>query len=162
MKKLLNFSLLFVVFFVLPTTNHQLMTIYGQTPEEQAIYNLNQGLLPKEVIKEKPSEDQNILQKILSALSNLVSPLLFIFQPQNPPKVYSQSESIQQAEVPIELKPQDENPVDRLKEFLGGSLGFYGVSLPDISGINKEGIQESERLYEKANFPEGIRPVTGQ
>lgn len=123
--------------------------------EEQAVYNLNQGLLPAEAIK-KESEDQNFFQRIIYELNQLFSRLF------NQPKFFAQSESIHQANLPKELKPEEEaSPGGQIKSFLGGSTGFYGVSLPKFEGT-EETIKASEDLYQKAHFPEGINPITGQ
>ena len=129
-------------------------------PEEKAVYNLDARLLPGEVIKDVPTENESWLDKILNALRNLINPLLFKCQPQDKGKVYTQSETIQQSEVPPELKPADQNPLVRFKQFLGDKSGFYPISLPEIPGFNKDSIQKSEEFYENAHFPEGIRPIT--
>jgi len=126
--------------------------------EEQAIYNLNKTLLPESALQDKP-EEQNIFQKIISFIWQ--GPLFFLRAPGNRLKMFAQSESIQSAEVPGELKPQEATaPAQQVQGFLGGSGGFYGVILPIESQSNS--IQDSERNFERANFPEGINPITGQ
>lgn len=136
-------------------------TAFAQTTEEQAVYNLNQGLLPQEAIGQEQGAG-NIFEEFARRIANfLVSHLLFLRQPADPDKVFVESKSIQQAEIPPELKPRrDESPIEQLRKFLGGSFGVYPVSLPDIPGVNKESIQESEKLYENSYFPENVKPIT--
>lgn len=124
-------------------------TITKSNPEEQAVYNLNKGLLPKDIIKEQP-EDQSLWDMITRSLSKLFS---------LPLKFFAQSETIHQATTPLELKPTESSPAGQIQGFLGGSAGFYGVVLP--TEVQSNSIKESEENFEKANFPEGIKPVTG-
>lgn len=165
MKKtiiVINIIIFIIVIFFIPTARAQTPTPSSTTSEERSVYNLNQGLLPKEAIGQEPVGG-NIFEALVRGIFNfLVSHLLFLRQPGDPDKVFVESRSIQQAEIPPELKPkQDENPIEQLRKFLGGgSSGVYPVSLPDIPGVNKESIQESEKLFEKSYFPEGINPIT--
>lgn len=129
--------------------------------EEEAIYALNKGLLPAEVIQDKP-EDKNIIQKLL----NFVFRGIFYTDPVNKDKMYAQSESIQQINVPDSLKSKSnsQNPVEWVKEqfssFLASSSGFYGVSLP--KEMQGDGVKKSESNFEKSNYPAGVSPITGQ
>lgn len=154
------------------------------SPHEQAMEHLNQGLLPTEAILTEPSTTSE------SFLTSIIQTFQKLFH--SPLKFFAHSESIHQAYLPKELKPeyqeaknQSQNkqiqgiaitsPLEALKGLLGGSTGFYGVDLPkevqeeDIQpeDIQPEEniiqlIQPSEKAFEKAYFPEGINPVTGQ
>lgn len=162
----------FLSLFLSITSNYQPLTVFAQGPtenitptttqigpEEQAVYSLNQGTLPKEVIPEGPAE-QSLFDKLISIPGKLFG---FFQAPLNRPKVFAQAETLQQANIPEALKPTEESPLmDRLKGFLGGSTGFYSLTLPSFSKTPESPIQVSEKLYEKANFPDGINPITGQ
>lgn len=130
--------------------------------EEQAVYDLNKGLLPDERAQvEKPAE-QSILQTLLNSLANIFNSL-FKVGPADKTKLYSQSENIHQATLPEELKPKTPSLVDRVKGFLGTSTGFYGADLPET--VDKPAgnpIEQYEKFYEQANFPDEVRPITGQ
>lgn len=116
--------------------------------EEQAIYYLNRGELPKEVIETSSTQNQGFLQNILKTLSSLFSNLV------SPAKFFSQSESRFQAIVPSEVKPSE----NQLENLWGGSTGVYGVSLP--KEIQDTNVQKTEQNFEKAYFPEGVNPIT--
>lgn len=117
---------------------------------EQALDSLNLGLLPKEAIKDKP-EDQSLWNQIASALAQLFS---------NPLKAFARAENLQQSSIPLEIETKAGSPPNQLDEFLGGSKGFFGVSLPE--DVQNTSWTEAEKSYEQANFPEGVRPITGQ
>lgn len=124
--------------------------------EETAVYNFNQGLIPKEVIREAPEEKSgDFLSQLLAGITSLFSSFI-----SNSSKLFAQSETINKASVPQEVHPPSNNPLDLIKGFLGGSGGVYGVSLP--KEVQSGDIKGSEAAYEKANFPEGIKPITGQ
>src|SRR3990170_374992 len=140
--------------YLLPSTIYSQEATPTATPsatrlnsEEGAVYNLNQGLLPKEVIVDHPqNQDQNFLNQILQGFLNFFTRII------DPTKFFAQSETIHQASIP--LSPQESTPGGQIKEFLGGSTGIYGVTLP--KEVQSNDIQNSEQSYEKANFPEGI------
>ncbi len=156
MKK--NFILLILISlaFQLYAIRYTLYPVYAQ--EEQAIYTRNQVVMPKEAIKK---EGDDFLKKLLGIFLRGI----FFITPGNTRKMVAQSESTQQSIVPEELKPQseDKNPLtwakNQLTGFLGGSSGFYGVDMP--GDVQSSDIKQSEKMFEQANFPEGINPVTG-
>lgn len=140
--------------------------------DEQAMNNLNQGLLPKEAIRTTPSTSQSLWDSIIGSFKSMFKfPLEFL----------AKSESVHQAYLPEEIRPEykeketqikqkpgevqiqgitTSGPLETLTSLLGGSTGFYGVTLPkEVQGLD---IQGSEGAFEKAYFPEGIRPITGQ
>ncbi len=142
-------------------------TTNGVSREENAVYKVCSATTPKELCKEVKRDD-GIFSQIVNALSGLV---LFFTKPQNEAKLYSQSESVHNGRLPIvsnndgqddseDVKGVTEDIVNNFKGFLGGSSGFYGAYLPKFDSDND--IKESELEYEKAAFPEGIHPVTGQ
>lgn len=128
-------------------------------PEEQGVYKFNINL-PKEAVAQPESpQEQNILQGILSGLTNLIGGLIGLIHPVvvEPPKFYTHSESIHQTEAPPELKPTEQSAEDRLKKLLGG---FYDLRLLHIPGVDYSKVSESEKLYEDAYFYEKINPIT--
>lgn len=156
------------IFVLLHTFPFTLYPVYADEPavssEEQAVYNLNSGLLPDELAKiERPSEP-SLIEKLLGVLRSLIAGL-FKQGPQKPDKLYSQSETIHQVELPEELKPKsqgDQGPVEKLKRSLGTRTGIYGVELPDFVESLGDRVEPYEEAYEKANFPDEVRPITGQ
>ncbi len=118
------------------------------TNEEPALGNLSKSLLPKEVLVET-KDDQSFFEKLKGFFKKIWS---------NPLRVFTRSKAVHQATVPSELAPEGSS--DPISGFLGGSQGFYGVNLPkEVGGDN---LEESEQSFEKANFPEEIKPITGQ
>lgn len=126
--------------------------------EERAVYNMNQGLLPEQLAKEQEPE-LNILQNLFKGIQNLFSGL-FLFNINNKPKMYTQSANLDKSTVPQELLPKTDNFNQNMTDYLSGSTGTYGINLPQ--DIQSSKISDSEKTYEKANFPEGINPITGQ
>ncbi|MDO8570208.1 MAG: hypothetical protein Q7R97_01325 [Candidatus Daviesbacteria bacterium] len=126
--------------------------------EEKAVYTLNQGLLPRQLAEEQEPQ-LNIFQNIFKGIQNLFGGL-FLFNIVNKPKMYTQSADLDKSTVPPELLPKTDNYNQNMTDYLGGSAGVYGVNLP--APIQDSKIPKSEESYEKANFPEGINPVTGQ
>ncbi|MBI4040138.1 hypothetical protein HY389_02180 [Candidatus Daviesbacteria bacterium] len=132
----------------------------NQTPvsnEEMAVYHLGQGLLPTEV--DKAQKDKNLLDQIISLLTNNFLTQIFFHPPQDKGKFYTQSEKINQASVPNEVKPQDNNFLNNLQGFLGKNTGVYGLNFPDFSQPI-EVVKGFEKQYEQANFPDGVNPIT--
>lgn len=137
-------------------------------PEEKAVYNLSQGTLPEGLVKESVPENKNILEQFFNnagkLLSNIFGGLFFGFIVDSQ-KMYTQSDNINQAGVPQKLVPQKGNVGTNIQEYLGGSTGVYSVKLPkEIQQINPAGapIGQAEKAFERANFPEGVNPITGQ
>jgi hypothetical protein len=147
------------LFLFLPMVHAQ-TTPDTNTSEEQAVYNLNTQLPPGVIPSEPKATDNNPLFNLINSIKNWAGNLLFFNQPFHPVKVFQQSGSIHQAELPDELKPNpSSNPTDQLKESLSSQSGVYGVTLPDLG---QKGIGQSEKNYEQANFPSGVNPITGQ
>ena len=157
MKLILNFKFLiliicslYAIYFILyiPPT--------FAASEEQAIYNLNNSIFPDEVkAKQEPTD---ILTGIKNFFGNLFNGI-FKIQPSNPEKTYTQSGNLQQATIPDEyreIKPND--LISNIKQFLGGSTGFYGQELPPE--LQNGNVWQFEKNYEQVNFPEGINPIT--
>lgn len=139
-------------------------------PEEDAVYDLNQGLKPPGTNPEVP-EDTDIFRTIFQRIEVIFSTLFWWTEFHDKQKLSAQSEAIQQSEVPPELKPDGSNPEVNIKVHLGGSAGTYGNSLPDfdptqgdcgVENPQEEIIKFSECMYEQANFPPGVHPITGR
>lgn len=162
-RKLLVVFLIYVLLYPLPFT---LYPVYADEPkissEEQSVYNLNSALLPNELAQVEKPPEQNILQRLLTSLANIFSSL-FKVGPADRTKLYSQSENIHQANLPQELGPKNDSLVEKVKGFLGTSTGFYGVDLPETADKPAGNpVEQYEKLYEQANFPDEVRPITGQ
>ena len=116
-------------------------------PEEQAGYNLRQGILPN---FPKQSDCQlNILQQIIR--------VIFGVEFSCPKQFYEDARTLHQSELPREFTPTG-NDQNKLDGFLEGKAGIYGASLP----FSTDKVKETEQFYEKSHFPAGIRPITGQ
>lgn len=165
-------SVLLFLLLILPFSK-----VLAATSEEQAIYDLNNGSLPKEAVITTTDKQEGF---ITQASNFVIGPILYIvngvsgiaglgslFQkpPSKPVQLISQSGSIHKSDLPAELTPpENAGIVDKVKGFLGNSTGFYPVDLPDFlksTGLGPE-ITKRERAYEQANFPEGVHPITGQ
>lgn len=153
--------------------------------EEIAVYNLNQGLVPKEAIPTKePVKDffGNLIKWFTASLNP------FKGEVKNKERMYNESEARYQTSVPEDLLITEvknatppantsttikglsfPNPLDALKGFLGSSSnpGFYKLSLPELqepTGTTQKAsqpkeVEKYEGLYEQTNFPEGIHPI---
>lgn len=165
-------SLFFALFFVsciLYFLPHPVNA--AQTREEQAISSFKQGNLPAEIQDTLKEEDRGFLSGLFSTWKKLTEPLTNIFNkpPEQPEVMLPQSENLHQSTFPEQLKPEQEKgsliPLDWLGSqftgLLGGSTGLYGADLPKFE-TPIEKVSDYEESYEKANFPEGINPVTGQ
>lgn len=147
-----------------PCTSPTLAPTMG--PEEKAVYNMNQSLLPEQLAKEQgpPATETNIFQQFLGNISNLFG-RLFLGYIVNEPKMYVQSENLDQSTAPQIIIPQTGNVGQNIQGYLGKNTGVYGVNLPqEIQQVNPTGkpIGQIEEAFEKANFPEGVKPITGQ
>jgi hypothetical protein len=167
---------LLVILVLLPTMNHELITVYGQNPEENAIYNECAATTPKELCPEKvdtPQIEQNPLLQILNTLKTNLGGLIGLVSPNidNPTKYYVQSQTTHQARIPTNLPESSqsgdnvlgvaEDAANNLKGFLGGSDGFFGATLPKLGSLGNE-VKDYECLYQKASYPKGVAPVTGK
>lgn len=139
-------------------------TLKNPTSEEQAVSNLNQGLLPQTIIPDPlPSTDSGFLSDAASFLTQLLNPFKFLAQSTTIHTAYLPNEIIDKKT--DEVAQADSNVLgikegfsNLINKFLGGQTGYYGTGLPDF--VKDKDLQESEKLYEKANFPEGINPIT--
>lgn len=157
MKLILNFKFLILIIFFLYT----LYPISYTHPafaasEEQAIYNLNNGIFPDEVkAKQEPTDILTVIRNFIGNLFNGI----FKIQPSNTEKTFSQSDNLQQATIPDKYREIKKNDLpSTLKQFLGGSTGFYGEELP--TELQTTDVGQSEKNYEQVNFPQGINPIT--
>jgi len=174
MKKLLVRCWVFVVFLLL--TAHSLFpTIYAvepsptiSNPEQQAVFNMSWGVLPQELAQKQQPPEQNIFQQFFNSAGYLISGLfnsLFYGKITDPPKIYVQSDNLDQSTVPQELLPTGEDVIGNIQKYLGGNVGIYGVDLPSeiqrqVNPTAGAPIGQAEKAYEQANFPEGINPIT--
>jgi hypothetical protein len=173
-----NFQLvafILVAFLSLYPIPYTLYPVYGQNPEENAIYNECAATTPKELCPESATNQQNKnpLFEALNSLKSNLGGLIGLISPNinNPTKYYQQSKSTNQARIPGDLSknPQptkdvlgvQEDVVNNLKGFLGGSSGFFGATLPKLDSLGNE-IKDYECLYQKASYPKGVAPVTGK
>lgn len=160
-KFLINFIVIITLYCLLVTP------IRAQSKEEQAVYNMNQLLVPASVITDKPiSADQNIVSQFLSFIGQKKDEFLGLFWGQNisnPAKLFGQSEGINNAYVPGQIQPLETDPfIEQEKRFLGTQTGVYGVSLPTLADRNNRDIKTDERDFECSIVPcdQGIRPIT--
>lgn len=183
MRKLLVISSWFVVrsliaiflfSFLLPTTNFQLPTVYAQSPapaftacdskdinsHEQALCNLNQGLLPTFENSQSTSEQKGFIEQIISKISELAA--LLGFKPKQPQTFIPRADTINKADLPeINCTIEDKNKeVSGVAFDLGTSLcpGAYNSDLPGEVQSDAQTTKLIEDLEAKSLFPEGIDP----
>lgn len=152
MKKFLILAILFL--FPIPYT---LFPIHAQIfPDENAIENINNGTLPTEISKNIP-DNSNIQPSVLDQVINVFGFVIGSIQRLG---IFTFRAGVQhQAEIPTELKPKSGNILDVATDFLGKKTGVYTINLPKEVLPDKI-LQNFENSYEKANFPEGVNPIT--
>lgn len=135
----------------------------NNTPEEQAVYNIDSGQLPILVDQTPPDTSSNIFSGIAGAIGSLFSSIGALFNPTHPDQLVNQSSKSTQVIVPDQIKQEidQKNPDDRTKAYFGKSTGVYGAQLPDIQD-QKDTVGDYEQTYEQANFPDGVHPITRQ
>lgn len=128
------------------------------TTDENAVCKLNQGLLPNEVVSDIKPEDKNIFEQLKDKLFGLLG-----FNPRFPEWLAPRGITQQQSEIPSELKPNSD-PEKQIPDSLGSqeAVGVYDNSLPEDVNTSSKDTSDFEKSYEKANFPDGVNPVTGQ
>jgi len=111
-------------------------------PEEQAIYNLNQGLLP--FGDGKPiSCELNLFQQLIT--------LIFQVKFCNTEEFVNESKSLYQSQLPYSPKGDDQ---EKIESYI---IDSYGAELP----IRKDTVRETEELFEQSHFPVEIKPIIG-
>lgn len=159
-----------ILFLLLVTYFLFLVTpIQAQSQEEQAVYNLNQGLVPPNALTETPPiENKNIFQQVLVLIGQKKDELIRLFlgsNISNTQKLFSQSEVINNSGVPEGVQPKDTDAVsDQQKKYLGTPTGTYGVTLPSFQDQpdDKRDIKTDEKSYECGIVPcdQGVHPIT--
>lgn len=161
MQQILSLFLLVVTYLLFVTSVIAANSSQPLIPDEQAVYNLNQNLIAPEAIKDQPSEP-SLINKITSGIGDFFEQLLTKLPIINGLKLFAQSETIHQAQIPAEAQLPSVSAIDKLKGFLGGKTGVYSVSLPEGIGKTSDKIIDKEKQFQQANFPDGISPITGQ
>jgi hypothetical protein len=159
------YALLLVACYLLLVT-----PIYAQNSEEAAQDNINIKTRPGG-IKIVKAEDPGFLQGVANIFSGLAATFNTLFF--NPADLfkdktgfYNDSQINNSSLIPDQLVPKDDQPLTNLSHSLGhkGSpqVGFYTLGMPNFENQEKAEVKDFECAYEKANFPEGIHPITGQ
>lgn len=132
------------------------------TPDEQAVRLLNNSLLIDQVAGNIKEEDKNIFTPIKDKVTGLIKSLsnLLGFNPASPETLLPRASLQQQSKIPPQLEPKkDLNPIEKIKNLLGGNASVYGATLPSFEQTNKKA-DDWEKSYQQANFPDGINPIT--
>lgn len=129
----------------------------GPQPDEVAVENLNQGTLPSEIIQQVKPLEKNIFQLLADFFMKLLG-----FNPTFPEIFHPRSDTAQNVQIPLEVKPTSKKSNELLPEFLGGDSGIYSISVPKEINQEAKNTRDFETSFEKGNFPEGITPITGQ
>lgn len=130
------------------------------TPDEIALERKNQGLLPEEVSSQIKPKDENLFTAIGNLLKQFLS--IFGFTPASKETFSANAEIQKQIEIPSDIQPlPDANILEQTSQNLGEDAGIYSISVPKEINQGSDNTQEFEKTYEKANFPEGITPITG-
>ncbi len=165
---LIFFGLIFnqpVLGAVTVPTDQTATTPKVNTPEEQAVYNIDNGQFPESIDQGAlpPQTQQNIFSGIGNLIGGFFSSIGALFSPNHPDQLVVQSSKSSQVIVPDQIKQQvDQKPADeRTKSYFGNSTGVYGAQMPDIQN-QQNNVGAYEQTYEQANFPDGIHPITGQ
>jgi hypothetical protein len=139
----------------------------GDSPEEAAVYNECDATSPKEFCNDVKKDDSFITQ-IVNAIKGKLNGLFF-FLPKDEAQTFVEAEVNRNARIQLPSDQETnsstnaqgvEDQLSQLKGFLSGPTSFYGAMLPKLEG--ESDIKASECLYEKANFPDGINPITNQ
>lgn len=129
--------------------------------EEAAVYKVNQGTMPKEVIKQPETGVVSFFNSLLNEATKLLTFTgLFVAAPNDKPRYYAEAESLHQAQFPEEVREKKPDVVDTLKGYIGvgSSAGIYSTCTPIIEGV-EQNIKSYEALCQKGSFPEGIYPI---
>ncbi len=130
----------------------------GQTIEENAVSRLNKAILPTDAIREKP-DDRNVLEKVAGVAGDAIRRLFGFLEPPNyPARVYSESNSLGGAKSPIGGNGTGSDPAKETRENL--QIYYGNIEMPKFDNVDQSKIGPSEKNYVKANFPEGIDPIT--
>lgn len=181
MKKFIAYGTWYIALTVITLSfvlaiNYKPLTVFAETSEEHAVANQQLGLSP---FRDTQLDNSNPLGKIAGFFKGIFGSLFFN-PPTNEDKVFNESQSLNQAEVPSlpEESPTDSNSqtqvkgvtedLDALKKaaqnkldsILGGPTGVYGAGLPMFpeNGSTKD----TQCLAQRAWFPQGVTPITGK
>lgn len=119
--------------------------------------------LPKKVEADVQPKERGFFEKVTGNIGDLFK-RVFGFTPSLPEIFASRAEILHQAKVPEDLKPE-KGPLKLslpTAENLGFNTGLYSVNLPLEIQQDSLTTRDFEKLYEKAYFPQEIKPVTGQ
>lgn len=127
---------------------------------EQALCNLNQGLLPSLEDSQAKSDQKSFLDQIISKINELAA--LLGFRPKQPQTFIPRAELQNSADLPvINCTPEDKNKeVADVAFDLGTSScpGTYNADLPSEIQTDAKTTKLIEDLEVKSLFPEGIDP----
>ena len=130
------------------------------TPDEIALERKNQGMLPQEISSQIEPKDESLFSKIGNILQQFLS--IFGFTPASKETFSANAEAQKQIEIPSEIQPSVEsNILEQTSQNLGEDTGIYSVTVPKEINQGSNDTRGFESTYEKANFPEGITPITG-
>lgn len=125
------------------------------TTDERAACNLNKGILPTQLVKELKPKDTNLFQNFLGSILGILG-----FQPKDIGFFSTRTQIQSQAEISTLLDPSDQNPVAQTRNSV---YKEYSSSTPNkLLEVDVSQAQQSECIYDKSNFPEGICPITGK
>lgn len=130
------------------------------TPDEIALERKNQGLLPQEISLQIKPKDENLFTAIGNLLKQFLN--IFGFTPASKETFSANAEIQKQTETPPEIQPvPGSNILEQTSQNLGEDAGIYSISVPKEINQGSDDTRKFEDTYEKANFPEGITPITG-
>lgn len=147
---------------LLPVTNALAAT---GGPEENAIYNYQQKLVPDQVTEQfQPGTDvfKNILEFFDKIKALFLKPETLL--PNNSPELKGDSDTISQVYIPEQVREKGSNPAEDIQNDLGDFTGHYGVDIAPMEDIKTQPINVStmEKIYQNSNYPcfQGACPIT--
>lgn len=170
-KFLISFVILYTIYNILYTFPP---TIYAQSPlpastacdskdinsHEQALCNLNQGLLPTFENSQSGSEQKGFIEQIISKISELAA--LLGFKPKQPQTFIPRASTINSADLPeINCTSEDgKKEVSEVAFDLGTANcpGIYNADVPSEVQADANTTKLIEDIEAKSLFPEGIDP----
>lgn len=148
--------------------NSSAVSAVTAVPDENALYNLNQNLLPDQVVKDIKPQTEGVLDKaghLLGSVADLFKKFLG-FTPSRPSLFIPRAQSQQQSLVPDQVRSEVSEPVERASESLGQKTGVYSLSCPEkIKDEIEKSVTHNTRNFEESCyrfFPDNINPITGQ
>ncbi len=128
-----------------------------ESKDEAALGNLVNGTVPEQLAENPPTKLKGIFEIITDFIFNQV----LGFRPSFESLFAARADVANNATIPNLLSPSSSStPLEEVANDLGKNSGIYSLSLPlEVKGDLKT-TRDFERAFERANFPDGVHPIT--